>query len=363
MKKAINSQPLSWFFIACTNVFTLLLSPISVAVTLPENFSELSEDVQAVILEYTLFSEQAHAVWEDDTQTSAHNLVKYLDDFHTRVQVNFAKGWVRVESNGSKTPITSIRKAIVATLLTPADPDAIDLYTVADFGLTGKPFLAGQVLDRDGKSILTPWRAERYARYLTEHKLRRKGAYFWVNIPLVSDYKRINANQYRALVSRSSRRYQVPEALIFAVIETESSFNPLAVSHAGAYGLMQVMQKTAGRDVFQRIYKKQGQPGRRTLLKAATNIDIGTAYLSILRDVYLRKIKGQLKRQYCVIAAYNGGAGNLLKTFHRSRKKALQRINNMTAEQVYRTIVRHHPKKESRDYLQKVVRFKQKYVR
>jgi len=54
---------------------------------LPDNFSELSDDVQAVILEYTFFAEQADQVWGDEfQQSSIHSMVKYLDDFHTRVR-------------------------------------------------------------------------------------------------------------------------------------------------------------------------------------------------------------------------------------------------------------------------------------
>lgn len=330
---------------------------------LPDNFSELSDDVQAVILEYTFFAEQADQVWGDEfQQSSIHSMVKYLDDFHTRVRIDFARGMIRVETRGSKTPLQSLQKAIKATLLTPADPNAIDLYTAADFGLTGKPFLAGQVLDHDGQAVLYPWRAERYAAYLVAEQLRQGGGKYWVDMPMVGNYKRVSADRYRIPVAQAAKRYRLSEALIFAIMETESSFNPMAVSHANAYGLMQVMRNTAGKDVFQRIYQRGDKPSRNFLLDPENNIDVGSAYLSILRDVYLRDVKGWLKKEYCIIAAYNGGAGNLFKAFGSGRKQALARINAMTTEQVYRTIVTQHPKHESRNYLKKVTRFKKKYV-
>ncbi|HET8745400.1 MAG TPA: lytic transglycosylase domain-containing protein, partial [Ramlibacter sp.] len=50
---------------------------------------------------------------------------------------------------------------------------------------------------------------------------------------------------WSALVSAAARAHGLPEALLQAVIETESGFNPKAVSPKGAMGLMQLMPGTA----------------------------------------------------------------------------------------------------------------------
>lgn len=330
---------------------------------LPKDFANLSDDVQAVILEYVFFSEKAHQVWGDDfEEPSVHHLVKYLDDYHTKVNIDFAAGRIRVESERSKTPIQSLQNAIVATLLTPANPNAVDLYTAADMGLTGKPFLTGLVLDQDGKSIGTQWRAQRYAKYIVASHLQKRGARYWVDIPMVRSYKKRSADNFHLMVMQASQRYRVEPALIYAIMETESSFNPFAVSPVGAYGLMQVMQNTAGRDVFDKIYKKSGKPSRKYLMDPAKNIDAGTAYITILRDRYLRGIQDPLTLEYCIVTSYNGGSGNLLKAFHKDRRKAMERINRMSPQSVYKHIVRHHPYEESRNYLRKVMSAKKNYA-
>lgn len=342
-------------------IATLLSLPL--IAHLPENFANLSEDVQSVILEYVFFSEEAHEVWGDDyEEPTAHHLVKYLDDYHTKVNIDFAGGRIRVESERSKTPIQSLQNAIVATLLTPANPNAVDLYTAADMGLTGKPFLSGLVLDHDGKKVLTQWRAERYAQYITANRMKNSGARYWVDIPMVRKHKQRSANNYQPLVKQASQRYQVEPALIYAIMETESSFNPFAVSPVGAYGLMQVMQNTAGRDVFEKIYQKRGKPSRKYLMDPARNIDAGTAYITILRDRYLRGITHPLTLEYCIVTSYNGGSGNLLKAFHKDRRKAMARINRMSPRAVYNHILRHHPYEESRNYLRKVMASKKNYA-
>ena len=98
------------------------------------------------------------------------------------------------------------------------------------------------------------------------------------------------------------------------------------------------------------------------MFNAQNNIEVGSGYLSILRDVYLRGIENAYSQEYCMIAAYNGGAGQLLRSFDRDRKKAIAKINRMTPAEVFRFIVNHHPKHESRNYLKKVIRFKKKYA-
>ena len=329
---------------------------------LPDGFADMSSDVQAVILEYMFFPEQANKVWGNDLLLpSPHTLVKYLDDFHTQVIVDFGLGRIHVENRGSQDPASAIRHAIKAVLLTPADPTAVDLYTAAEFGLTGKPFLAGKVLDNSGQSIEYPWRAEQFADWLVQNRLQRTRDGYQVSLQMVKNYLQLSAREYQDSVSRASYRYSLPPSLILAIIETESSFNPFAISPAPAYGLMQVMIASAGKDVYERVYQIPGRPSATDLMNPHTNIDIGSGYLAILRDVYLGNIQGQERQDYCIIAAYNGGAGNLLKTFHSDRNQAVARINAMSPSEVYRTIVSRHPKAETRQYLQKVTSARSRY--
>lgn len=57
--------------------------------------------------------------------------------------------------------------------------------------------------------------------------------------------------EYTEVVSRYSKEFGVDDALIYAVIKVESNFDPVAVSDAGAIGLMQIIE-----DSFEWVKKK-----------------------------------------------------------------------------------------------------------
>lgn len=319
------------------------------------------------------FRDAIGGVWgeEEKREPTPKQYVKYTKNYLSRATVDFGKGLVTVETVDKKNTLESLRNAIVTTLLAPGDPRALDLYSAKEVKLGETPFLLGEVKDYDGKDIRWEWRANRYAQKLMERSLKTRTVdgpdgkpltAHYVTFNLVRDHLKIRAAKYAPLVRKNAKAFGVSENLVYAIIKTESDFNPFATSHAPAFGLMQIVPRSAGAEVMRVIDKTKGKPSREFLYKPKNNIRYGTAYLHLLDTRHLKSISDPLTREYCVIAAYNTGAGNVLKTFAKGRSTAAARINSMQPGDVYTHMRKNLPYKETRRYLWKVLEAKKQFV-
>lgn len=300
---------------------------------------------------------------------SRRRYVKYTQNYKSRAVVDFDSGDIYVETVDTTDPQASLQNAIVTTLLTPDDPRAVDMYSDRKVRLSGNPYLYGLVLDQHDRPIARPSSAAAYARYLRRHDQGTRTVtggtakrIHYVHFRMVSDHLQLAARRYQPLVRRFAHRYGVSENLVFAIIKTESDFNPFAVSSTPAYGLMQLVPATGGRDAYRVVRGRDGIPAPRTLFQPANNIQLGTAYLGILDHRYLGGIRNPVAREYCTIAAYNTGAGAVLRTFAADHTVAVRRINDMPPSAVYRKLRTTLASAQARRYLLKVLRARREFI-
>ncbi len=113
---------------------------------------------------------------------------------------------------------------------------------------------------------------------------------------------RFYPQEYSDYVSFYSSEYDVDEALVYAVMKTESGFRAEVQSHAGAMGLMQIMPETF--EWLQNLVDGEITHSEDELLDPETNIKYGTYFLHHLLEHY----NGNEK---LAVAAYNAGSANV----------------------------------------------------
>ena len=137
-------------------------------------------------------------------------------------------------------------------------------------------------------------------------------------------------------VPKFAAEFTVDQALVWAIARQESGFNPLAKSRAKAAGLMQILPSTASFIMRKRSYRSHN---KHLLLNPVINLEIGQRYIRHLLDEPV--IDGSLVK---LLAAYNGGPGNLSKWL---RKVDHQNDPFLLIESI--------PSRETRSYIKSVV--------
>jgi soluble lytic murein transglycosylase len=129
----------------------------------------------------------------------------------------------------------------------------------------------------------------------------------WTDRALKREFKKYSKAIADTVLSESSK-HDFDPVFLMAVIENESSFDPHIVGSVGEIGLMQVTPATG-----EWIAKKFGikWEGKKSLRDPRTNIRIGAAYLSYLREEF--DSHSQL-----YLAAYNMGSLNVNRALEKS---------------------------------------------
>lgn len=108
---------------------------------------------------------------------------------------------------------------------------------------------------------------------------------------------------FKELIFKYANEYGIDPSLLFAIARNESRFNPVVLSNAGAYGLFQIMPKTASKIMGREVKEEE-------LFDIEVNTKIAAKYLKRLYEIFGSDI--------LVVAAYNTGeevVSNWVKSF------------------------------------------------
>ncbi|WP_396587944.1 transglycosylase SLT domain-containing protein [Bermanella sp. R86510] len=293
--------------------------------------------------------------WDEVLTTTPTQWVSYSKDKKTRTVVDYERNQisVTVRADDPRSEPESLIKLAKQAIKKPQkealkeDPVISKLHDGAN--QLGEQNMTGmEITDQKAETLA------KKGRLIEDQDSKGATRTLVVNLPEEAESER--ARQYLPIIVKYSKQYNVSAPLVFAIMHTESSFNPLAQSHIPAFGLMQIVPNSAGKDVQRLIYKRNKSPSPATLFNPEQNIQHGIAYLHILQDKYLAQIKDPRTREQCVIAAYNTGAGNVARAFVGSTniKKAAKVINTMSADRVYQHLRKRLHYAEARGYVLKV---------
>ena len=365
------------------------------------------------------FKKEVEKKWDSFKESTSKTYVSYSKDLTSRTIVDFEKGEVTIEviidedqdgsfdldldtdrsiqiagKNNTRNIILSISTSLVNMVTTFALQDTAEQDNLAgsndskaldskftkllsnifkEKGDDGQPILKDQLVDASGKVVKGMSNTLNFAKSVVNTQSKKVRMHFSkdgkkrtiisLKLPLSNDHIAKRRDRYKDLIVIEARRFNIPPEIALAIAETESAFNPKAKSHVPAYGLMQLVPKSGARDAYQWIYKKDKYVSGKYLYKPKNNVELGCAYLSMIRHHYFSRIRDDERAYLCAIPAYNTGVGNVSKALvdKANIKEASKKANKMSTEELYDKLYTDLSSKEAKNYLKKVWTRKENY--
>jgi membrane-bound lytic murein transglycosylase C len=329
-------------------------------------YKKFYEDERRKYKEYVSGIERMWGTKKIDTSTT-RRYVGYDSGFTGRRTIDFEKGQAKVEvllnPKDAADPAT-VKKAVESEIVKLIKDKGSDdpLAHKEQSPALDAPILANQIETKDGTAV-TPENARKFAsevalgstikREEVTGKDGKKRVSVSAGFPLVPNHVRQRAEEFKALIQKEARRFNLDPRLVFATVHTESYFNPKARSGAPAYGLMQLVPTSGARSAYLFVYKEDKLLTPEYLYLPKNNVELGAGLLNLMMTKDFKDIKNEKSRVYCAIAGYNTGPGNVARSFAGKRNipRAIQIINQMTPEQVFNNLRTKLPFEETRTYV------------
>lgn len=327
-----------------------------------DDFSRYKE---IVTKEFETFKNEVYKEWGDYLIPDKVKWVEYSTDLKRRTIVDFEKNRIIVQIKTNK---GENDRVIVKEQL----KKIVD-ETVADAFNNSKPLVN---IEKKGKSELSSSVDSNLAKMKVVgdiipnnnlEKIIEQGRF-----QTVSDKKggkistftlqikvtdREKALKFKSIVDNYSKKYNLEPSLVYAIIHTESYFNPMATSPAPAYGLMQIMPSNAGKDAARVLFGSPLILLPSFLYNPENNVNVGTTYFHLLKEEYTKGIKDEKSRFYIAIVGYNIGLRNVYRVFSPdgNPKNAFNEINRLSSDEVYAKITKDLQQRSGVEYLLKIL--------
>ncbi|PFG10348.1 MULTISPECIES: transglycosylase SLT domain-containing protein [unclassified Marinobacter] len=303
------------------------------------------------------YREKVASQWDDPELSGKTRLVQYSDDLKQRTVVDYEANTITVELNQDQAD-TDIQQVVAQQL------NQLGNATVAETA-SQDPVLINARVAIDSRSQnqvphrkLVPGLAGTEQQALRNVKITRDGGKVKATVQMTGRNTQEKIEEILPVVQQNAKKWGVPPALILAIVHTESSFNPLARSHIPAFGLMQIVPVSAGKDVSKELYGSQRLLSPDYLYDPEKNIQAGSVYLYLLLNRYFKNVVQGESRFYMAVSAYNTGPGNVARAMSNTTRlsAASNAANQLSPTEVYQRLQQNLPAQETRNYLTKVTK-------
>lgn len=227
--------------------------------------------------EFQAFRKEVGATWKEPKITTPTEWVEYSKDKKTRKSVDFEKGLINIEiiEKDLKRAKAKIKKALEDVV----SKDTIKAHRDDELGqrikkalvkkypaykkdhINKEPILFDAIFDKaptkqDLNGFTVHFLKDKNIKAKKSTKVKDAKVYT-LQVKLPSKVMVKKSQQYLSQVKKNAKRFEVTQELIFAIIHSESSFNPMARSYVPAFGLMQIVPKTAGIDAYNFLHKRK----------------------------------------------------------------------------------------------------------
>lgn len=304
---------------------------------------------------YQEFKDDIEQRWGEFIESSRKCWVHYGKDRNSRGIVDFERGVVKVEVLGREEDALNV----LSSKLSSAVKDIITWKAEVQEDSTRREPLLHELIPLSGKECDSS--VDRFADIVTlkaDLMVTPQRKKITVQFELVPDHIRRRARRYFPLIEKYCLKYNLSISHVMATVHTESLFNPLARSSSNALGLMQLVPETGGKDAFEFVYKIEGIPSPDILYDPEKNLELGCAYIYLLKSRHFGGVIDTNNNLYCSIAGFNTGPGNVAWAFtgKRELESAVKIINSFKSPDiVYAHLINNLPSYETRAYLKKVV--------
>lgn len=302
---------------------------------------------------YRAYVAEVEARWNAFEESTKKKWVDYSPDRNTRSRVKFEDGYVELESVQEADDPNAADKAnegIKDQLMKLVDTDNEARTSILENQI---PVDDSEQATVDRTNVETYFDSKVQNQVQPVERLQSQDGKtrikYRVRVPFVQNHYVRRAEKYLPIVVKYAEQFKLNPRLVLAIIYAESAFNPMAKSHADAYGMMQLIPKYGARDAYQFIYREDRIVDPAALYNPEMNIQLGCGYLHLLLYQHWQAETVWEKKRALSICSYNWGPHNV-------KSKVYDRFggDKLSYQALYRRLRAHTPD-ETSDYLERVL--------